>query len=133
MRADDREAHRVLVAISDALRLRITLRDTEEAGVGCDEESAVSRVDTKPVHMYRAGLRAGSVISVGAPEHQQSEDGRDHGRYDEPQALRFLYPPQPSHAGRVMRACINVSTMSRAYCDDVRRPSSVLLDSDSSR
>jgi hypothetical protein len=54
--ADDGEAHRVLIAVSDSLCRRIALRRTEESGVGRDEERAVLRVDPEAVDVDRSGV-----------------------------------------------------------------------------
>lgn len=53
VRAHDREAHRVLVAISHASSRPRAGRLPEEASVCRDEESAVARIDTEPVDVNR--------------------------------------------------------------------------------
>jgi hypothetical protein len=61
VRADDREAHRVLVAVADALGLPFALVDAVEAGVGGDEERVVGRVHAETVHVHRPGVCGGSA------------------------------------------------------------------------
>ena len=52
--SDNREAHRVLIAVPDALRSVGSTGRTEEARVRGDEECPVLRVHSEPVDVNRA-------------------------------------------------------------------------------
>jgi hypothetical protein len=61
VRADDREAHRVLVAAADPLRFPLVRLDPVEARVSGDEESIVGRIDAQAMDVDRARVGGGDA------------------------------------------------------------------------
>ena len=66
IRADNRKAHRVLVATRHATRGPLALACTEQAGVRRYEQCAVRRIDTKSMYVNRAGIDLHDRPGLGA-------------------------------------------------------------------
>jgi len=75
---DDREPHRVLEIVSHASCGALAFSRTEEAGVSCDEERPVGRVDTEAVDVNGSSLSLGTELRFPVPTPQHDGHDRSH-------------------------------------------------------